>query len=66
VLRIGIAGDLLGARPDAVMLMDDLRQRLVNRVQLTTDGHKAYLSALEEAFGADIALCGTVAASCFG
>jgi IS1 family transposase len=38
----------------ALMLMDDLRGRLVNRVQLTTDGHKAYLSAVEEAFGVDI------------
>jgi IS1 family transposase len=37
----------------ALMLMDDLRGRLVNRVQLTTDGHKAYLQAVEEAFGAD-------------
>ena len=36
------------------MLMDDLRGRLANRVQLTTDGHKAYLQAVEEAFGADI------------
>ena len=38
----------------AMMLMDDLRGRLANRVQLTTDGHSAYLSAVEEAFGADI------------
>jgi IS1 family transposase len=38
----------------AMMLMDDLRGRLANRVQLTTDGHKAYLSAVEEAFGDDI------------
>ena len=38
----------------ALMLMDDLRGRLANRVQLTTDGHKAYLQAVEEAFGADI------------
>jgi hypothetical protein len=37
-----------------MMLMDDLCQRLANRVQLTTDGHKAYLQAVEEAFGADI------------
>jgi IS1 family transposase len=37
----------------ALMLMDDLRGRLANRVQLTTDGHKAYLQAVEEAFGAD-------------
>jgi IS1 family transposase len=38
----------------ALGLMDDLRQRLANRVQLTTDGHRAYLEAVEEAFGADI------------
>jgi IS1 family transposase len=38
----------------ALMLMDDLRGRLENRVQLTTDGHRAYLQAVEEAFGADI------------
>lgn len=38
----------------ALMLMDDLRGRLAKRVQLTTDGHKAYLSAVEEAFGDDI------------
>src|SRR5258708_10189555 len=34
--------------------MDDLRQRIVSRVQLTTDGHKAYLEAVDEAFGIDI------------
>src|SRR3954467_6368656 len=38
----------------AKMLMDDLRDRIANRVQLTTDGHKAYLQAVEDAFGADI------------
>jgi IS1 family transposase len=38
----------------AMTLMDDLRQRLANRVQLTTDGHKAYLEAVEGAFGDDI------------
>jgi IS1 family transposase len=38
----------------AMILMDDLRSRLANRVQLTTDGHKAYLNAVEEAFGADV------------
>ena len=35
----------------AIALMDDLRARLSNRVQLTTDGHKAYLEAVEGAFG---------------
>jgi len=38
----------------ALMLMYDLRGRLANRAQLTTDGHKAYLQAVEDAFGADI------------
>lgn len=38
----------------AIELMDDLRDRLTNRVQLTTDGHKAYLEAVEGAFGADV------------
>lgn len=38
----------------AIVLMDDLRDRLANRVQLTTDGHKAYLEAVEGAFGADV------------
>ncbi len=34
--------------------MPDLAGRLANRMQLTTDGHKAYLEAVEGAFGADI------------
>ncbi len=34
--------------------MDDLRSRLSNRVQLTTDGHKAYLEAVEGAFDGDV------------
>jgi IS1 family transposase len=38
----------------AMVLMDDLRSRLANRVQLTTDGHKAYLEAVEGAFGGDV------------
>ncbi len=32
----------------------DLAKRLKNRIQLTTDGHKAYLNAVEDAFGADV------------
>lgn len=32
---------------DALRLMDDLRGRLANRVQLTTDGHRAYLVAAD-------------------
>ena len=47
---------LVGGRDGeyAISFMDDLRSRLVNRVQLTTDGHKAYLEAVEGAFGADV------------
>lgn len=51
-----IVSYMVGGRDSdyATGLMDDLRGRLANRVQLTTDGHKAYLSAVEEAFGDDI------------
>ncbi|MAS45432.1 MAG: IS1 family transposase [Rhodobacteraceae bacterium] len=45
-------GDRSGAT--ALEFMDDLAARLANRVQLTTDGHKAYLEAVEGAFGADV------------
>ena len=38
----------------AIELMDDLRSRLADRVQLTTDGHRAYLEAVEGAFGGDV------------
>jgi IS1 family transposase len=38
----------------ALWFMDDLRSRLANRVQLTSDGHKAYLQAVEGAFGGDV------------
>ena len=34
--------------------MHDCASRIRNRVQITTDGHKAYLEAVESAFGADI------------
>ncbi len=35
----------------AYRFMNDLASRLSNRVQLTTDGHRAYLQAVEDAFG---------------
>lgn len=38
----------------AMWFIDDLRQRLANRIQLTSDGHKAYLEAVEGAFGGEI------------
>jgi len=47
---------LVGGRDSdyAMGFMDDLRSRLANRVQLTSDGHRAYLEAVEGAFGGDI------------
>lgn len=47
---------LVGGRDGAyaLALMEDIRSRLANRVQLTTDGHKAYLEAVEGVFGGDI------------
>lgn len=47
---------LVGERsvPYAVKFIDDLATRLAHRVQLTTDGHKTYLRAVEGAFGAEV------------
>ena len=51
-----IASWFVGGRDGecAMWFMDDLAKRLANRVQLTSDGHRAYLEAVEGAFGADI------------
>jgi len=38
----------------AYQFMHDVADRLANRVQLTTDGHRAYLTAVESAFDSDI------------
>jgi IS1 family transposase len=38
----------------ASIFISDLASRLANRVQLTSDGHRAYLEAVEGAFGGDI------------
>ncbi len=38
----------------AKIFVSNLRDRLANRVQITTDGHKMYLEAVEQAFGADV------------
>jgi IS1 family transposase len=47
---------LVGSRDagSATELMQDLAGRLSGRVQLTTDGLKAYISAVEDAFGGDV------------
>jgi IS1 family transposase len=38
----------------AMDFMKDAARRIRGRVRITTDGHKAYLMAVEEAFGADV------------
>lgn len=38
----------------AVAFMNDLSERLTNRVQLSSDGLSAYVEAVETAFGADV------------
>lgn len=47
---------LVGLRNEhsAHEFLNDLKNRLANRVQLTTDGHAMYLEAVEHAFGSDI------------
>lgn len=47
---------LVGGRDSdyAIAFMDDLRGRLANRGQLTSDGRRAYLEAVEGAFGGDV------------
>lgn len=47
---------LVGGRDSeyAMAFIDDLSRRLANRVQLTSDGHRAYLEAVEGAFGGDV------------
>jgi IS1 family transposase len=51
-----VASFYVGARDSyaAMIFMDDLARRLANRVQLTSDGHRPYLEAVEGAFGGDI------------
>jgi IS1 family transposase len=51
-----IVSYLVGGRDGeyAMAFMDDVAKRLANRVQMTTDGHKAYLEAVEGAFGCDV------------
>ncbi len=47
---------LIGGRDAgyAVAFMEDVAARLATRVQVTTDGHKAYLEAVEGAFGMNV------------
>jgi IS1 family transposase len=47
---------LIGRRDsqDAQMFINDLASRLTNRVQITTDGHRPYIDAIERAFGREV------------
>ena len=47
---------MVGSRDSeyAMEFLDDLRGRLSNRVQLTTDGHRAYLEGVRKTFGRDV------------
>jgi IS1 family transposase len=38
----------------AAWFMNDVAERVANRIQITSDGHRAYLEAVEGAFGADV------------
>jgi IS1 family transposase len=38
----------------AIEFIDDLRERLANRIQLTSDGHRPYLTAVDRVFGDEI------------
>src|ERR1019366_6706996 len=38
----------------AKAFMEDLASRIINRMQLTTDGHRVYVDAVEHAFGSEI------------
>jgi IS1 family transposase len=51
-----VASYFVGGRDSecAKWFIDDVAKRLATRVQLTSDGHKAYLDAVEGAFGADV------------
>lgn len=40
--------------PTATAFLTDLSERLVNRVQLSSDALDAYVDAIEQAFGADV------------
>ncbi|RAI43329.1 IS1 family transposase [Rhodoplanes roseus] len=45
-------GDRTGT--SARIFLDDLKERLAGRIQLTSDGHRAYVEAVDEVFGRDV------------
>ena len=52
IIASWMVGDRGAAAANAFIA--DLAGRLSNRIQLTTDGHKVYVDAVERAFGSDI------------
>jgi IS1 family transposase len=51
-----VASWLVGLRTVecATAFVNDLKSRLANRIQLTTDGHRIYIDAIDNAFGCEI------------
>jgi len=51
-----VSSHLVGLRDGgyATEFIRDVKDRLANRVRLTTGGHRAYLEAVEDAFGGDV------------
>ena len=51
-----VASWLVGLRTVecATAFINDLKSRLSNRIQLTTDGHRVYIDAIDNAFGTEI------------
>jgi hypothetical protein len=51
-----VASYYVGGRDSeaAMTFVDDLAPRVASRVQITTDGHKPYIEAIEGAFGGDV------------
>jgi IS1 family transposase len=47
---------LVGSRDTdcAIAFVDDLKERLANRLQVTSDGHGPYLRAVDQVFGDDV------------
>jgi IS1 family transposase len=56
LIKLKLYGPSVGSRDGnaAMEFIDDLASRLANRVQITTDGHKAYLDAIDTAFGGQV------------
>jgi hypothetical protein len=50
-----VISHLVGCRggPSATAFIEDLASRLVDRIQLTTDGHRPYIEAVEKGFCSD-------------